>query len=470
MLDSAYHDRLRDLPAVHRLLAHPLCLDAQARWSSAFVSAAAAELLARVRADLQDGKQVAPWTIDSLALEVQLLAADKFRPHLRKVVNATGIVLHTYLGRAPLARSALDEIQQIAAGYSNLELDLATGERGSRYSHVEQILCKLTGAESALVVNNNAAAVFLILRELANEQEVIVSRGQLVEIGGSFRVSEVMRESGAKLVEVGTTNKTHLRDYEQAITDQTSLVMRVHTSNFRIVGFTGQPSLSELVHTVHQHGIPVYEDLGSGSILDLRQHGIGDEPHVRASVEAGADIVSFSGDKMLGGGQAGIIVGKEAFITRLRQNQLTRALRIDKLTLAALEATLLLYQDEATALREIPALRMLTESVQSIKDRADSIVSRLAAVFGQQASLELMDSVAYVGGGSLPNDALPSCAIALRMNGISADKLEQRLREQLVPVLAIIRKEAVLFDIRTLFESDIEFFIESIISAVHSFR
>ncbi|MGB8954434.1 MAG: L-seryl-tRNA(Sec) selenium transferase, partial [Tumebacillaceae bacterium] len=409
-------------------------------------------------------------SLDRLAEHVAFLVKRQFEFHYRPVINATGVVLHTNLGRAPLAETAVQAIERTARGYTNLELNLETGERGSRYTHVESLICELTGAEAALVVNNNAAAVLLILGEMAKGKEVIISRGQMVEIGGSFRVSEVMRASGAHLVEVGTTNKTHAYDYERAITEHTGLILRVHTSNFRVVGFTHQPELQELVALAHQQGVPVFEDLGSGSLIDLRRYGIGDEPTVGESVRAGVDIVSFSGDKLLGGAQAGIIIGKEEYIKRLKKNQLTRALRVDKLTLAALEATLHLYRNEEIAKREVPTVWMLLRSQEELRPEAERLQAALQDVFGEAAEVAVEPGVSQVGGGSLPTEELPTWRVAVRTRQFSLNELEHHLRHVSLPVMTTMRKEALLFDVRTIFPREIASVIESVRDAYGHIR
>ena len=325
--------------------------------------------------------------------------------------------MHTNLGRSPLAGAALDAIKAVSASYSNLELSLESGRRSSRYDHVEELLCRLTGAEAALVVNNNAGAVFLALNTLARGKEVIVSRGELVEIGGSFRLPEVMASSGAVLAEVGTTNRSYLKDYREAITENTALLLKVHTSNYKVMGFTAAVRSGSLVGLGREYGIPVMEDLGSGVLIDLSRYGLPYEPRVQDLVAAGVDLITFSGDKLLGGPQAGIIVGKEVFISRIKKNQLTRPLRVDKLTLAALEATLRLYQDENKALQEIPVLRMLTLPAEALKVRVKILAAELESKVGSFCLVGTSQEKAKVGGGSLPQALLPSCQLTLRYPG-----------------------------------------------------
>jgi L-seryl-tRNA(Ser) seleniumtransferase len=372
------------------------------------------------------------------------------RPNLRRVVNATGVVVHTNLGRSLLAREAIENIVTVAAGYSNLEYDLAQGKRGSRYAAVQDLLCEITGAEAAMVVNNNAGAVLLSLESLARDRQVIVSRGELVEIGGSFRIPDVMAKSNAVLREVGTTNRTHFRDYESAITAETGLLLKVHCSNYSIVGFTRQVSLKELVGLGAAHSLPVMEDLGSGTFIDFSRYGLLKEPTVQESVASGADVVTFSGDKLLGGPQAGIIVGKQTFIERIRQNPITRALRIDKLTLAALESTLRLYRDEERAVAEIPTLRMLTETETAIAARAAVLARALAGLADARLAVDLVRLPSKAGGGALPLLELPSRGLRIRVDGLSANALELRLRGGDPPVIGRIEDDAFVMDVRTL--------------------
>jgi len=461
---------LRTLPAVHRLLDHPACKQLLDAHSHANLAKACAEVVDEARMMLLHGEAIPDLSPDALAARVAAKVAGQYQLHYRPVINATGVVLHTNLGRAPLAEAAVQAIEQTARGYTNLELNLATGERGSRYAHVEDLICELTGAEAALVVNNNAAAVLLVLSELGKGKRVVVSRGQLVEIGGSFRVSEVMRASGAEVVEVGTTNKTHEYDYERAIDEDTALVLRVHTSNYRIVGFTYQPELADLVALAHARGVPVYEDLGSGSLVDLRKHGIGDEPTVAESIRAGVDIVSFSGDKLLGGGQAGILIGKQEYIARFKKNQLTRALRVDKFTLAALEATLTLYRDEQRAKREIPTLWMLLRTRESMLPDAERLAAGLQEVFNGRADVAIADGLSQVGGGSLPTEELPSWHVTVRPYDVSLNDMEHALRHVENPVMATMRKEALHFDVRTIFPREIDAVVTSVRDAYARLR
>ncbi len=380
----------------------------------------------------------------------------KMSPHLTRMINGTGVVVHTNLGRSLLSTEAMQALTQAGFYYSNLEFNLQTGKRGSRYSLVEDIICELTGAEAALVVNNNAAAVLLSLDTVANGKEVIVSRGQLVEIGGSFRIPEVMKKSGATLVEVGATNRTHLRDYENAITEETALLLKVHTSNFRIIGFTSEISAEELVILGTKHGLPVMEDLGSGSLIDLSAYGLPKEPTVQELVKAGVDVITFSGDKLLGGPQAGIIVGKKKVIEQIKKNQLNRALRIDKFTLSSLEVVLREYYDMEKALKNVPTLAMLTEDSDSIKKRAQRLLRRIKSKIAEWCDCDLVPTYSRVGGGAMPEHGLSSWAIHLAPKKIKLSELERKLRALSCPVIGRIEEEKYLLDMRTIREHEIK--------------
>ena len=379
-----------------------------------------------------------------------------------RVVNATGIIIHTNLGRSILPGSSLQRLTQAGGCYSNLEFNLDTGRRGSRYSHVEELLCELTGAEAALVVNNNAAAVLIALETLAIGKEAVVSRGQLVEIGGSFRIPDIMTRSGARLVEVGTTNRTHLRDYENAITCETGVLLRVHCSNYRIVGFTGEVSNVDLAQLGKTRGIPVMEDLGSGCFVDLSKFGLAKEPTVQEVVASGMDIVTFSGDKLPGGPQAGIIVGKKHLIDQIKENPLNRALRIDKLTLASLESVLRLYLDEVNALQEIPTLRMIAVPESVVEQRARHLLSLCQAELGTSCSLETISVQSQVGGGAMPGQDLASWAVALQPSNMKISQLEQRLRHAPVPVIGRIANDRLLLDMRTVAEDELDLVLDGL--------
>lgn len=391
----------------------------------------------------------------TLLSEVKRLVASDMTPNLRRVINATGIVVHTNLGRSLLADKVVENLAMIARRYSNLEYDLAKGKRGSRYSSVEGLLCELTGAEAALAVNNNAGAVLLSLETMARNRKVIVSRGELVEIGGSFRVPDVMAKSGGILKEVGTTNRTHLRDYENAIEPDTALLLKVHRSNYSVVGFTAEVPLKELVALGNRRQIPVMEDLGSGTFIDFSQYGLMKEPTVRDSIAAGPDVVTFSGDKLLGGPQAGIIVGKKRWLDRIKQNPIARALRIDKLTLAALEGTLRLYRDPADAIASIPTLRLLTQPKSMIDRNADQLYQALKQMDNTKIEVERVESISKSGGGSLPLLDLPTTCIRVKVAQISANAIEKMMRRYDPPVIGRIEDDSFLLDIRTVQEDEI---------------
>jgi L-seryl-tRNA(Ser) seleniumtransferase len=372
------------------------------------------------------------------------------RPTLRPVINATGILLHTGLGRAPLAREALQAITDVASGYSNLELDLESGERSQRIDAVRKLLVQLTGAEDAVVVNNNAAATLLTLTALAQDREVIVSRGQLIEIGGSFRLPDVMSASGARLREVGTTNKTRVGDYAAAISGETAALFRAHTSNFRLVGFTEEASLSELVALGRQHHIPVIDDIGSGALLDFSKYGVSGEPVASQSIQAGADLVLFSGDKLLGGPQAGIIVGRRALLDRIAHHPLMRAMRVDKLTLAALAATLRLYCDPDLAERAVPLLSLLSTSVENLKNRAERLAPQIAATHAVSQA-EAISAVTFLGGGSVPNQEITTWCVAMTPKDRSVTQLSKLLRNGEPAVMGRVQQDRLLFDLRSVF-------------------
>ncbi len=432
---------LRYLPSVDKLLNEPSLRALKSRFGHEIVVEIARVVLDQTRGQVLAGHPVPDYhdLVSAVARRVQEAA----RPSLRALINATGVIIHTNLGRAPLSAAAIQAMQEIGAGYSNLEYDLDAGQRGSRYIHATELLRRLTGAEAALIVNNNAAATLLILTALARGREVIISRGQLVEIGGGFRIPEVMAQSGARLVEVGTTNKTYLRDYAAAITEETALLMRVHTSNFRITGFTHETSIEELVALGRERGLPVVDDLGSGSLLDTTVYGLMPEPTVQASIQAGADLVCFSGDKLLGGPQAGIIVGRADLVDRIKHFPMTRALRVDKTTLAGLQATLLSYL-RGTATEEIPVWRMISAPAEQLRKRAQAWADHLQVT---GANVEVVPAASTVGGGSLPGETLPGHALAITVD--SPDRLAAELRASDPPVIARIEKDRLLLDPRT---------------------
>lgn len=381
--------------------------------------------------------------------------AIKLQPNLKRVINGTGVVIHTNLGRSVLSPSTTDRLMQAGGYYSNLEFDLETGKRGSRYSLVEDLICYLTGAEAALVVNNNAAAVLICLDTLAKDREVIVSRGQLVEIGGSFRIPEVMAKSGARLIEVGATNRTHLDDYDRAISERTALLLRVHTSNFRIIGFTSEVSAEDMVTLAKENGLATMEDLGSGSLVDLSRFGFPKEPTVQEIVEAGVDVITFSGDKLLGGPQAGIIVGKREVIARIKKNPLNRALRIDKFTLSSLESVLREYLDLDKALKNVPTLAMLTIATVDLKKRAQRILRQLTRRLAGRCRVKIVPTLSRVGGGALPEVSIASWAIDLEPEAIRLNTFEKNLRHLPIPIIGRIVNDRFLLDVRTIQDREI---------------
>jgi len=444
---------LRALPGVDALVTRVAGHAALAGIPRRRLTEAAREVLAAERRRVIEGASAAA-AVEALAERVVTRLSQSGVFSLARVVNATGVVLHTNLGRALLSPLARERLQAVGGAYSNLEMDVSRKERGSRYAHVDALLQRLTGAEASLVVNNCASAVLLALESLARGREVIVSRGELIEIGGEFRIPDIMRRSGATLREVGTTNRTHLKDYAQAIGPETGLLLKVHTSNYRVVGFTAAVSSRELAELGRERGVPVMEDLGSGCLVDLRRFGFPYEPTVPEVVASGVDLVSFSGDKLLGGPQAGLVVGKASLIGRLAQNPLNRALRIDKLTVAALEATLYAYE-AGDALETIPTLRMLTEAQSAIRRRARGLLRRLSPEIQARLGITLVDATSQVGGGALPTVELPTAAVALGTRERPAQVLDEHLRSGQPPVLGRVLDDRLLLDFRTILPSDI---------------
>ncbi len=431
-------DSRRDLPSVNALLETAGVKQLLEHHPRRVVLDAVRDTVEAVRSSGGGQRTEQQW-VDTIASAIE----DATRPSLRRVINATGVVLHTNLGRAPLAGAAIRAIEQVAEGFSNLEYDTATGQRGSRYSHCVGLLKQLTGAEDALVVNNCAAAMVLTLNALAQKKEVLVSRGELVEIGGSFRIPDIMARSGARLVEVGTTNRTHDDDYRRSITPKTAAIVKVHRSNFAIEGFTADVSVERLVFIAEEHGLPVIHDLGSGLMVPLDEYGLSGEPTAMSAVAAGPTLVLMSGDKLLGGPQAGIILGKAAVVAKLRKNPFARAMRVDKLTLSALEATLSIYLEPQRALKEIPVLAMLTERIEQLETRANSVVSALRA---RGIDAEVSPSTASVGGGAFPTAEIPSRAVVIRDD---ADSVEARLRHGEPAVIGRITDGKLLLDLRS---------------------
>lgn len=441
---------LRQIPKIDRILLDPELTALAERCGRGLVTRSAREAADALRSALLEGRcALHAGNGDLLAMlraEVLRRVEQASRPTLRRAINATGVVLHTGLGRAVLSEAAAQAVHDVARSHSLLEVDAETGERGSRLQHVAALVRELTGAEEALIVNNNAAAVFLAVSALAAGKEVVIARGQLVEIGGSFRIPDVIRSAGARLVEVGTTNKVRLSDYADAVTPDTALLLRVHPSNFRIVGFTEEPSLEEMTALGRELGVPVMDDLGSGALIDLSRYGLVAEPTVHASVAAQAEVVTFSGDKLLGGTQAGLVIGRKAFLERMKRHPLMRVLRVDKLTLAGMEATLRLYRDEATAMRAIPTLSALTASSSDLRSRAEELVSQLRDC---EAEVALEDGISQVGGGSLPGEELPTTLVGLSPHSLSAAELARRLRVGEPSIWGRVQRERFLLDLRT---------------------
>jgi len=447
--------RLRMLPKTDDVLARPELAESLASMPRALVLDAVRAAIEDTRARILAGEELEPDAADT-ARDACGRAAIAATPSLRPVINATGIIVHTNLGRSVLSEAAARAVHDVATSYNTLEYDVESGERGSRHVHVESLLARLTGAEAAMAVNNNAAAVLLGIAALSRGKEAIVSRGQLVEIGGSFRIPDIMRESGATMVEVGTTNKTHLSDYQAAMGPETGLLLKVHSSNYRVVGFTEEVSLPELVELGAAHGVPVFEDQGSGVLIDLAGYGLPGEPTVGQAVRDGAALVSCSGDKLLGGPQAGILVGRHDVIARLKKHPMARALRLDKMTLAALEATLRAYLDTERALADIPTLHMLTASAEDIRPRAEALAERLRAACGAAAEVAVEADVARAGGGAMPMADIPTFVVAVRPHSVNDVEFEQRLRLGTPAIIARVKEGRVLFDPRTLLGAEQE--------------
>jgi len=461
----------RRIPKVDVLLEEDGIRKLEERYGRSCVKRVVQDELERVRiligesVDETDVLKVVEQLPDRISKSLELL----YTPNIRSVINGTGTILHTNLGRAPLNREHAEKLAVIATQYSNLEYDLQRGERGERNAHFESLLCRLTGAEAALVVNNNAAAVLLCLSTLAKSGEVIVSRGELVEIGGKFRIPDVMEQSGAVLVEVGTTNKTHLSDYEKAITEETKAILKVHTSNYQIVGFTESVAVPELKVIAKEHEIPIIEDLGSGALIDLSRYGISHEPMVQEAICGGADVVCFSGDKLLGGPQAGIIVGRKCYIDKMKKAPLTRALRVDKFTTAALEMTLEEYLSEERAMQKIPVLKMISEMPDTVRQRAQKLKSQLEQQkLPAQIVLEACES--QIGGGALPLEKISSTAVAIRSEICSASEMEKRMRALSTPIIGRMINGVWAMDMRTIEEEKIPYIVDCIQNVLNSCR
>lgn len=447
---------LRQLPRVDELLERPYVLEYLKEFPRQLVKEGINLALDYIRTALRDDgctEAQAKKLLAEVDVTVERWIKRVADFHLKPVVNATGVVLHTNLGRAPLSEEAIQRVAEISRGYSNLEYDLDEGKRGSRYSHVENLLKMICGVESAFVVNNNASAVLLALNTFARGREVIVSRGEMIEIGGSFRIPEIMKIATARLVEVGTTNKTHLRDYEEAITENTAMLLKVHPSNYRVVGFTREVELEELVELGRKRGIPVMYDAGSGALVDFSEKGFPEEPSIQRAVKSGADIITFSGDKLLGGPQAGLIVGKAEYVERMKKNHLNRALRIDKMTLAALEVTLRYYLED-DPWEKVPVLKMLAKPAEQLRPRAAAFARRLRREFGSKLEARVVKTAAQSGGGALPGVNIPSYGVAVSFVGHTANCIEEALRHTNPPVIVTIQDEKIVFDVRTLLKGD----------------
>src|SRR5438105_3743237 len=449
-------EALRQIPPMNDLLAADELAEFRHLLAQPFVAKILEAVLADTRREIMQSKSAVSRAglTSSIAAEVARRIRESLEPSLRRVINASGVVLHTNLGRAPLPEAAIEQLRQVSAGYSNLEFDVEQGKRGKRDVHIDKTLRQLLGCEAAIVVNNNAAAVLLVLNTLGEGGEVIASRGEQIEIGDSFRIPDIMARSGARLREVGTTNRTRIKDYEKAVNENTRLLLRVHPSNFRMIGFTERPSLDEFVDLGKRRNIPTFEDLGSGCIADLAPLGITDEPRAADSTNAGVDIISFSGDKLLGGPQAGIIAGKKLYVEKIRQNPLFRALRVDKLTISILEFVLRAYLRGTT--NDVPVWRMLNTSAAELKSRAESFAQRA----GPRAKAIELKSI--VGGGSAPETYVPSWGVALDFPGLSDSEVERRLRSSNPPVIVRLEEGRAVLDFRTIFPTDEDHLLTSI--------
>ena len=450
-IDTDKNRLYRSIPKVDIILEQELIKDLIKKYGRNIVIDAVRSQTENLRKLIQvcDDEKVIREKIDNLTQSIEIYLKDIVSQSMRSVINATGMILHTNLGRAPISSDHADRLKEIITGYSNLEYDLETGERGERYFHFEKLICKITGAEAAIAVNNNAAAVMLVLNAMAKSGEIIVSRGELVEIGGKFRIPDVMEQSGALLVEVGTTNKTHCDDYEAAITAQTRAFLKVHTSNYKIVGFAKSVSIQELKALSKKTGIPIIEDLGSGMLVDLSKYGLAYEPTVQDSIKNGADVVCFSGDKLLGGPQAGIIVGKKKYIDRMKKSQLTRAFRIDKFTTLALELIFREYLDEEKAMKTIPVLKMIRESFDEVSVRAQSLKSCLEQR-QLSARIEIRKCESQIGGGSLPLERIASMAVTIKPFKMTVPQLEKAMRALEIPIIARTINDMIYMDVRTI--------------------
>jgi L-seryl-tRNA(Ser) seleniumtransferase len=445
---------LRELPSIDRLLKHPRCEALLAGYNREYVTEQSRAVIEQIRGEIRRGGHTVDLSEDAIIERIESAIYIDSQPGHRRVVNATGTILHTNLGRALLSRAAIEAMLAVADHPINLEYDLAAGKRGKREETLEKLLTDLTGAEAATVVNNNAAAVVLGLNTLADGKEVIVSRGELIEIGGAFRIPEIMKKSGAILREVGATNRTHPADYENAINEKTALLLKVHTSNYKVVGFTAEVSLEQLVALGKTHNLPVMEDLGSGAFIDLSQYGLPKEPIVAERIQAGADVVTFSGDKILGGPQAGLMVGKKELIGKMNRNHLQRALRCGKLTLSALEATLRRYRQSPNIVEEIPTLRAFTRSVDEIRATGEELLPKLRAALGAEFQIGLEDATAQIGSGALPTEELPTVVVSVVHKKLSANAIAQKFRAANPPIIGRINDDRFLLDLRCIFDAN----------------
>ena len=461
-LTSEQQAALRRIPAIEQLLIREPFLNMQEHYSRELVTESLRSEVVEIRTQILSNAEILHFPDDAgfakrIRAKLEAITSSTLLP----VVNLTGTITHTNLGRSLLSTSACESLVQAASNYVNLEYDLDTGKRGHRDRITESLLQRLTGCEASTVVNNNAAAVLLALNTLAQGKEVIVSRGELIEIGGAFRIPDVMEASGAILREVGTTNRTHLRDYENAINENTALLLKVHPSNYTMLGFTTTPAMEEITELGHRHGVPTMEDLGSGSLIDLRRYGLPHEPVVRERVAAGVDILSFSGDKLLGGPQAGIIVGKLDLIQRIRKNPLMRALRVGKLTITALEATLRLYLNEDKLTEKLPMLYRYTRSIDDLRTIAEKLADALRQIFGEAIRVTIEESYAQIGSGSLPIETLPSLSLVLESDQLSAEAIAERFRAQSRPVIGRTQDGRFWMDLRTVRDEELNWIIEA---------
>jgi L-seryl-tRNA(Ser) seleniumtransferase len=445
---------LRELPSIDYLLKHVRCEALLSRYNREYVTRHCRAVLDQLRLEIRQSGGTIDLREESILDRIEHRIFVDSQPGHVRVVNATGTILHTNLGRALLSQAAIDAMVEVADHPINLEFDLAAGKRGKREETLEALLVELTGAEAATLVNNNAAAVLLGLNTLAEGKEVIVSRGELIEIGGAFRIPEIMAKSGAILREVGATNRTHPADYENAVSEKTALLLKVHTSNYKVVGFTAEVTLEQLVAMGKKHKLPVMEDLGSGALLDLSRYGLPKEPIVAERIQTGADVVTFSGDKILGGPQAGLMVGKKDLIGRMNRNHLQRALRCGKLTLAALEATLRRYRQSPNIVQEIPTLRAFTRSMDEIRALGEALTPKLAAALGDEFRIQLQESTAQIGSGALPTEELPTVVVSIEHSKLSANAIAQKFRAANPPIIGRIKDDHFLLDLRTIFDAN----------------